>query len=72
MRRANWRETASQLDFLEMAMGENTLIEWAHSTFNAWVGCQKNIPRLRQFAMPRMGEAGQAGLWQGEPGGHTR
>ena len=48
-------------------MGENTLIEWAHSTFNAWVGCQKISPACDNcYAENWAKRTGQAGLWQGE------
>jgi protein gp37 len=48
-------------------MGENTKIEWAHHTFNPWVGCTKVSPACDNcYAEAWARRIGQAELWQGK------
>lgn len=48
-------------------MGKTTGIEWAHSTFNPWVGCTKVSPACDHcYAESWAKGSGQAHLWQGE------
>ncbi|MGO4337801.1 phage Gp37/Gp68 family protein [Labrys sp. KB_33_2] len=47
-------------------MGENTKIEWAHHTFNPWVGCTKVSPACDHcYAEGWAKRTGQGDLWQG-------
>jgi protein gp37 len=47
-------------------MAENTKIEWAHHTFNPWVGCTKVSPGCDHcYAEGWANRTGQAGLWNG-------
>ncbi|MFC2248789.1 DUF5131 family protein [Labrys portucalensis] len=48
-------------------MGENTKIEWAHHTFNPWVGCTKvSFACDNCYAEGWAKRTGQAALWQGD------
>lgn len=48
-------------------MGENTKIEWAHHTFNPWLGCQKVSSACDHcYAESWSKRTGQAHLWNGE------
>jgi protein gp37 len=48
-------------------LAENTKIEWAHHTFNPWVGCTKVSPGCDNcYAEGWANRTGQAGLWSGE------
>lgn len=47
-------------------MGANTAIEWAHHTFNPWVGCTKVSPACDNcYAEAWAKRTGQSALWQG-------
>jgi protein gp37 len=47
-------------------MGENTKIEWAHHTFNPWVGCTKvSFACDNCYAEGWAKRTGQGDLWQG-------
>ncbi|MGJ4855563.1 phage Gp37/Gp68 family protein [Labrys sp. La1] len=47
-------------------MGENTKIEWAHHTFNPWVGCTKvSFACDNCYAEGWAKRTGQSDLWQG-------
>jgi protein gp37 len=48
-------------------MAENTRIEWAHHTFNPWVGCTRVSPGCDHcYAESWAKRTGQSGLWTGE------
>jgi protein gp37 len=48
-------------------MGENTNIEWAHHTFNPWIGCTKVGPGCDHcYAESYAKRTGQPELWQGK------
>lgn len=48
-------------------MGANTKIEWAHHTFNPWVGCTKVSDACDHcYAEGWAKRTGQASLWQGD------
>lgn len=47
-------------------MGENTKIEWADDTFNAWVGCERVSPACANcYAEGWARRSGQGDLWHG-------
>lgn len=46
---------------------KNTKIEWAHHTFNPWIGCQKISPACDHcYAATRAKRVGEPELWEGE------
>lgn len=48
-------------------MGADTKIEWAHHTYNPWIGCERLSPACDHcYAADWAGRYGQAQLWQGE------
>ena len=48
-------------------MGENTKIEWAHHTFNPWIGCTRLIPACDHcYAEAHARRYGHGDLWEGE------
>ncbi len=48
-------------------MGENTKIEWADHTFNAWIGCSEVGPGCDNcYARAYANRIGQPELWEGE------
>lgn len=48
-------------------MGANTSIEWAHHTFNPWVGCKRISPACDDcYAATWAKRAGRGHLWEGK------
>lgn len=48
-------------------MGEGTKIEWAHHTFNPWIGCTKVSAACDHcYAESWAKRTGSPGLWLGE------
>lgn len=48
-------------------MGADTRIEWAHHTYNRWIGCERLSPACDNcYAADWAARYGQAQLWQGQ------
>lgn len=50
-------------------MGQNTAIEWAHHTFNAWTGCSKVSPGCEHCYAAEIAHRFQGTIGQWGPGG---